>query len=176
MTGEQQVLCIVRNEGGVQTNFDILPAATEEAYLRAYPEERRGHAFLDFCREGDIDAIIHLIRDEEDDERDEGEIDDILRYSGTFEGAEGSGLHVAIRYKQEEVAWLLLALGSSLNWSRFPPAVLQAMESFGLSQEDRKPGTDIRSLQDGQQRSPAKLAEDIGTPWNEWIKDGRLIP
>jgi hypothetical protein len=157
-----QVLCTVRNEGGVQENFDILPPATEEAYLRTYPEERRGHAFLEFCREGDVDAIIHMIKDEddaeEDDEDDEegAQPDDnaeTLRYQGTFEGIQGSGLHVAIRYGRQEVAWLILALASSLDWSKFPPNVLQAMQNFELGPQDRTKGKDIRTLKDPEGRT-----------------------
>ncbi len=177
--GQQQVLCVVRNEGGVQPNFDILPRATEEAYLRTYPEERRGYAFLEFCREGDVDALLHLIKDEQDDDEEEelqDQEDDILRYKGTFEGIDGSALHVAIRYQQEEVAWLLLAMASTLDWSKFPRPVLQAMESLGLSKDDRKATPDIRTLTDSESRTPLALAQSVGGRWTGWITDGRFSP
>ncbi|OAG35908.1 hypothetical protein AYO21_09910 [Fonsecaea monophora] len=175
--GSQQVLVTLRNEGGVQERYDILPAATEEAYLRAYPEERKGHAYLEFCREGDIDAIIHMIKDsDEDDEQDDRNTGDILRYRGTFEGIEGSGLHVAIRYNQQEVAWLLLALGSQLDWAKFPSVVLQAMEGLGLRPEDRKGEPDIRTLIDSEGRTPAALARELKGVWTEWLKEDRLNP
>ena len=165
----------MRNEGGVQENFDILPSATEEAYLRAYPEERIGHAFLEFCREGDIDAIVHLIKDAElNDAEEESEKIDVLRYQGAFEGVEGSGLHVAIRYNQEEVAWLMLVLGSSLDWAQFPPQVLQGMNELNLSKEDRKSGIDVRSLRDSKGQTAAALAQDIGGLWSSWCDSGRL--
>lgn len=168
-------LCTVKNEGGTQSGYDILPAATEEAYLRAYPEERRGHGYLEFCREGDVDAIIHLIKDsEEDDAETEEDQIDILRYQGTFEGIEGSGLHVAIRYGQQEVAWLLLALGSGLDWSKFPPIVLQAMQGLELKKEDRRAKPDIRTLVDSEGRTPAALAAEVGGPWEEWLQEKRL--
>ncbi|KAL6241361.1 hypothetical protein RBB50_011625 [Rhinocladiella similis] len=174
-SGSQQVLVTLRNEGGVQEGYDILPAATEEAYLRAYPEERKGHAYLEFCREGDIDAIVHMIKDvDEDDEADEHS--DILRYRGTFEGIEGSGLHVAIRYQQQEVAWLLLALGSHLSWEKFPSIVLQAMEGLGLQKEDRNANPDIRSLKDSEGKTPLDLAKEVGEPWTDWLNQGRLSP
>lgn len=162
----------------MQTDYDILPTATEEAYLRAYPEERKGHAYLQFCREGDIDAIIHMIKDvdEEEDAEDEDNESDVLGYSGTFEGIEGSGLHVAIRYQQQEVAWLLLALGSQLEWSKFPDVVLQAMQGLGLGKEDRKAQTEIRSLKDSSGRTPADLAKEVGGIWIEWLNEGRLNP
>lgn len=175
--GSQQVLVTLRNEGGIQEGYDILPAATEEAYLRAYPEERRSHAFLEFCREGDIDAIIHMIKDvDEEEEEEEGGNGDILRYQGTFEGIEGSGLHVAIRYEREEVAWLLLALASQLDWDKFPAAVLQAMQGLGLQKEERNGEPDIRSLKDTEGRTPAALAQELGGIWTGWLSKGRLTP
>jgi hypothetical protein len=163
-------LVTLKNEGGLQKDYDILPAATEEAYLRAYPEERKGHAYLEFCREGDLDALVHMLKDEgeEDDEEEEGAID-LLRYQGTFEGIEGTGLHVAIRYQQQEVAWLLLALGSQLDWSNFPPVVLQAMQGIGLRKEDRQGDPDIRMLEDVEGRKPADLAKQLGGTWQEWL-------
>lgn len=175
-SGSQQVLVTLRNEGGVQEGYDILPAATEEAYLRAYPEERKGHAFLEFCREGDVDAIIHMIKDEDAGEDEDDGQADILRYRGTFEGIEGSGIHVAIRYQQQEVAWLLLALGSQLEWDRFPAVVLQAMQDLGLSKEDRNGEPDIRTLQDSEGRTPAALAKEVGGVWQEWLREGRFNP
>ena len=154
-----------------------MPSATEEAYLRTYPEERVGHAFLEFCREGDVDAIVHLIKDTElNDAEEECENVDILRYQGTFEGIEGSGLHVAIRYNREEVAWLMLALGSSLDWAQFPPRVLQGMKELNLKKEDRKAGIDVRSLQDSEGRTAAALAQDMGGVWSDWCNSGRLSP
>ncbi|EXJ89589.1 hypothetical protein A1O3_02656 [Capronia epimyces CBS 606.96] len=175
----QQVLVTLRNEGGVQEGYDILPAATEEAYLRAYPEERKGHAFLEFCREGDIDAIIHMIKDDDEDQEEDEQEDehtDLLRYRGTFEGIEGSGLHVAIRYQQQEVAWLLLALGSQLEWDKFPAAVLEAMPGMGLRKEERNGEPDIRTLEDSEGRTPAALALELGGVWGEWLREGRLSP
>lgn len=171
-------MVVLRNEGGTQKDYDILPAATEEAYLRAYPEERKGHAYLEFCREGDIDAIVHMIKDvESDDEAQDAEREqdsDLLRYRGTFEGVDGSGLHVAIRHNQQEVAWLLLALASGLEWSRFPDIVLQAMQGLDLQQEDRKAQPDIRTLQDSEGRTPAALAQEVGGIWTQWLSEGRL--
>lgn len=179
-TGRQQVLCTVRNEGGVQRDFDILPSATEEAYLRTYPEERVGRAFLEFCRVGDLDALVCLVRDagvavpEEEEENDVAIGKDVLRYTGTFEGIDGSGLHVAIRNNQLEVAWFLLSLASSLDWSDFPEPVLQAMDALGLEKRDRVAGPDIRSLRDSEERTAEGIAQEMGGPWTEWVKTGRL--
>lgn len=175
-SGQQQVLCTVRNEGGIQQDYDILPSASEEQYLTTYPEERIGHAFLEFIRQGDLDAVLHLIKDTElDDSDDDTEKVDILRYQGTFEGIEGSGLHVAVRYNQPQIAWLLLVLGSSYPWDKFPASVLGAMKEFNLSKEDRRAGTDLRSLKDSEGRTAADVAKEVGG-WAEWIQSGRLLP
>ena len=72
-SGEQQVLCTLNNEGGVQDNLDLMPRLTEETYLKAYPEDRKCRAFLEFCREGDYKAIIDMLQNDEVDEDDEDE-------------------------------------------------------------------------------------------------------
>lgn len=171
----QQVLVTLRNEGGVQKDYDILPVGIEESYLRTFPEERKGHAYLEFCREGDLDAIIHMVKDVDEEEDEAGHQQDILRYQGKSEG-NGSGLHVAIQHQQQEVAWLLLALGSQLEWDKFPAIVIQAMSGLGLQKSDRKGEPDIRTLTDDNGRTPADLAKEIGGPWEEWLREGRLIP
>lgn len=124
-----------------------------------------------------------MIKDQdEDDAEDADEVYDpentseTLRYQGTFEGIEGTGLHVAIRYAREDVAWLLLALASSLDWSKFPPTVLQTMQEFNLGPDDRVEGTDIRTLKDSDGRTAKVLAEQIGGVWTPWIQSGRLFP
>ena len=114
--------------------------------------------------------------DSEDDAELEDEEGDVLRYTGTFEGIEGSGLHVAARYGREDIAWLLLAMASTLEWDKFPKQVLQAMQSLGLTKEDRKATPDIRSLTDEKGRSPKDVAQEMGGLWLSWIADGRLTP
>lgn len=107
--------------------------------------------------------------DEDDDADAESPDTEFLTYSGTFEGIEGTGLHVAIRYGREDIAWLLLALASSLDWSQFPAPVLQAMSSLGLSKEDRVSGVEIRNVTDSDGLSPKALAEKVGGPWDAWL-------
>ena len=168
----------MRNEGGVQENFDILPLAQEEAYLRTYPEERKGRAFLEFCKDGDLDAIVHLVRDHDEDENEvEGEAADVLRYCGN--GAmtvDGSGLHLAIENGRVEVAWLLLFLASRLEIDAFPPGVLAGAQSLGLEIQDRKPDPDIRTLKNSHGLHAVEVAQRIGGQWLEWVDSGRLAP
>ena len=109
-SGEQQLLCNLKNEGGLQERLDILPILTEESYLKAYPEERRCRAFLEFCGEGDVEAIVDLLNDDDDGEEDEenssqgaGHGIDVLRYQDQV-GSIGSGLHVAVQNQRVEVA------------------------------------------------------------------------
>lgn len=117
-----------------------------------------------------------MIKEESEDDVEEDEEMDILRYVGTFEGISGSALHVAIRYQREEIAWLLLAMASQLDWSKFPQPVLQAMESLGLSKDDRQGTPDIRSLKDEEGRTSQQLAQEIGGSWSGWVADGRFQP
>ena len=122
-----------------------------------------------------------MIKDEQDSEEnheaDEPQTgSDILRYQGTFEGIEGSALHIAIRYGREDVAWLLLALASTLEWSKFPPPVLQAMEGFDLRPQDRVSGADIRTLKDSEGRTPNALAQQLGAEWRSWVEASRFLP
>lgn len=184
--GEQQLLCSLKNEGGLQEKLDILPILTEESYLKAYPEERKCRAFLEFCKEGDIEAITDLLYDDEDDEdQDEdeemattpvvGRNIDVLRYQDQI-GYTGTGLHVAIHNQRVEVAWLLLFLASTLDISQFPQEVLEAAQIFGLSREDQSGKGDIRSLRDAEGLTAEQRAARIGGVWDEWLRSGRLKP
>ena len=178
---EQRVICNLNNEGGMQEGIDILPILTEESYLKAYPEERKCRAFLEFCREGDVEAIVDVLND--DGEEDEEEINgkdrvadiendsaeaanrqpaDILRYQDPL-GSMVSGLHLAVINGTVEVIWLLLLLASNLDHSQFPMEVKRAAEQMGTTREDQTGKIDIRTLRD----SDGMTAEDIarGTVW-----------
>lgn len=178
-SGEQQLLCSLKNEGGLQERLDILPLLIEESYLKAYPEERKCRAFLEFCGEGDVEAIVDLLNDEDDDEDEEDANSsndiDVLRYQDQIESM-GTGLHVAIRNQRVEVAWLLLFLASRLSTSDFPEGVLQAAQGFGLQREVMNGKADIRALEDANGVTAEQLAASIGGVWNEWLQAGRLKP
>jgi len=183
-TGEQQLLCNLKNEGGVQERLDILPILMEESYLRTYPEERRSRAFLEFCGEGDVEAVVDLLNsdeheeDEEDEHSGETTIErdmDVLRHQDQV-GSMGSGLHIAIQNGREEMAWLLLFLASDLEIDRFPKEVLQAAQRLGIWREDRKGKTDIRTLKDSNGHTAESIAYSVQGPWHDWLQSGRLKP
>lgn len=188
-TGAQQVLCNLNNEGGLQENLDILPLLTEETYLRAYPNERKCRAFLEFCREGDMQAVIGIITDDTDsDEDDEDEemgdadeaggktigIDALLRYQDPI-GEMQSGLHAAVQAQSREVAWLLLLLASNLPLLEFPPEVFQEAEALGIMRGLTEDKVDIRSLRDANGKTAEDLAREVGGVWaTGWIGTGKL--
>ncbi|KAJ4408513.1 hypothetical protein N0V91_003164 [Didymella pomorum] len=187
-SGEQQVLSNLNNEGGLQENLDLLPLLTEETYLKAYPEDRKCRAFLEFCREGDYKAIIGMLQDDEVEEDDEDEdeemiddgqpqkdvgIDRLLRYQDPI-GEMQSGLHAAVQAQSREVAWLLLLLASNLDLMEFPPLVFQEAASMGIMRGLTEDKEDIRSLRDANGKSAEDYANEIGGVWNGWTGNGRL--
>lgn len=180
----------LHNEGGVQEGLDILPLLEEESYLRAYPEERRARAFLEFCREGDVGAVVEvLLRGvEEEDEEGQGEDGgeegqrgerrpavDVLRYQDSVNGMQ-SALHAAVAGGNREIAWLLLLLASRLPLEQFPSEVFQEAEVVGLMRtHDVAHKLDVRSLRDSSGRSAEDVARDLGGVWADWTGKGRLV-
>jgi hypothetical protein len=193
---QPRILVDMNNEGGKQEGIDIFPILQEESYLRAYPEERKCRAFLEFCREGDHKAIVDLLNsgDDEDSDDSDEEMDDddghanrenpmsgpskspaeILRYQDPLGGMQ-SGLHAAAANGHREVAWLLLLLASELPQIEFPPLVFQEAAAMGIMREDQDGLTDIRSLRDASGRSAEDVAvQEGGVVWNGWIHNQRL--
>lgn len=193
---QPRILVNMNNEGGLQESIDIFPILQEESYLRAYPEERKCRAFLEFCREGDHKAIVDLLNsgdDDEDDSDEDGDMEmdadarrenpmsgpskspaEILRYQDPLGGMQ-SGLHAAAANGHREVAWLLLLLASDLPQVEFPPLVFQEAAAMGIMRDDQDDLTDIRSLKDASGRSAEEVAvQEGGIVWNGWIGNGRL--
>lgn len=193
---QPQILVNLNNEGGRQEQIDIFPILQEESYLRAYPEERKSRAFLEFCREGDHKAIVELLQtpdeDEDEDEDEDGEAMDtdamrdhplsgptktpaeILRYQDPLGGMQ-SGLHAAAANGHREVAWLLLLLASGFPEIDFPPLVFQEAAAMGIMREDQSDLADIRSLRDAAGRTAEDVAvQEGGVIWNGWIGTGKL--
>lgn len=186
----QQIIVDLINEGGIQEQIDIFPILKEESYLRAYPEERKCRAFLEFCREGDHRAIVDLLKScEDDDDEDEDDIDvaemndsavtasktpdEILRYQDPI-GDMQSGLHAAAANGNREVAWLLLLLASKLPEIDMPALVFQEAEVLGMMRGNQEGKVDIRSLRDSHGQTAEDIAREYGVVWNGWIGNGRL--
>lgn len=190
-TGQQaqQIIVDLLNEGGLQEKIDIFPILKEESYLRAYPEERKCRAFLEFCREGDHRAIVDLLKSCSDNpDEDELEIDEmqdagaasakspdeILRYQDPI-GDMQSGLHAAAANGHREVAWLLLLLASQLPEMDIPALVYQEAAVLGIMRDEQDGKVDIRSLRDAHGRSAEDVAREVGVVWNGWIGNSRLV-
>ena len=175
-SGHEQVICNLHNEGGMQPGLDILPILAEESYLKAYPEERKCRAFLEFCREGDVEAIVDLLKavddSESEDDDDEGNDSvknedpiesyiplaaaDILRYQDPI-GSMYSALHIAVISEKVETVWLLLLLASTLE--HIPPEVIDGAETLGISRDDQTGKPDIRTLVDTDGRTAIQYAQ-----------------
>ena len=171
----------------MQADLDILPLLTEESYLKAYPEDRKARAFLEFCREGDYKAIVEMLQDDEIEEDDDGDeemgdseepgkevgIDRMLRYQDPI-GQMESGLHAAVHAQSREVAWLLLLLASNLDLKEFPALVFQEAASLGIMRGLTEDKVDIRSLKDANGKTAEEIAKEIGGVWVGWTDNQRL--
>ncbi|PSK46228.1 hypothetical protein B9Z65_5196 [Elsinoe australis] len=121
---------------------------------------------------------------EPEDEDDEDDEDDnvpgptaaqIMRYQDPLGNME-SGLHAAIANKNDEVAWLLLYLGTKLNYHEFPAVIFQETQNLGVQRQDQVDLVDIRALRDSEGRVPLQIAQEMGTYWRTWISSRRLVP
>lgn len=179
------MLCTLNNEGGVQDDLDIFPPLLEESHLKRHPEERKARAFLEFCREGDLSAVVELLQNDDDsdygsDDGDEMILDgrdksrvDILRYQDTL-GDGQSALHDAVVGGSHEIAWLLLYLASALSLELFPPDLVEQVQTIGFVRDDLSNKPDIRSLRDKRGRSAENWATDERSTWTEWLGNQRL--
>ncbi|XXH03884.1 hypothetical protein Hte_010292 [Hypoxylon texense] len=172
------ILTRYTNEGGVQENYDILPAITEEAYLEANPEARPARAYHVMCSEGDVGGIVDLLRDAEQAGGD-GEptmnAAQLIRYQDPLADAK-SGLHLAVEKGQEEVVWLLLWMASTLGTGAFPAPAVQAAEAMGIQRPSALASDDIRALTDNQGRTAEAVAAQMGGPWTTILESGALHP
>ena len=170
---QPQIITRYHNEGGVQTNLDILPLITEEAYLEANPAARPARAFMTMCGEGDVAGIVELLKALEED-ADEGDMSpgELLRWQDPLDGMK-TGLHVAIERGQQEAVWLLLWLASGLQTQSFPVEVAQAAEAMDSERETAN-GADIRGLRDGQEQTAADVARSMGSKWTGLLMEGVL--
>lgn len=176
--GQEQVLCNLNNEGGLQEGLDIMPLLVEAAYLRTYPEERKARAFVEFAGEGDVIAMIDMLEDGEDGEVDAGEEEgaqriDLLRFQDPLNGM-SSALHAAVTNGEITVAWLLLWLASGMDTARFPQEIAVQAQELGLSRESAMGRIDIRALRDAEGFTAKQRAASLGGIWTEWLQHGWL--
>ncbi|KAI1778180.1 hypothetical protein F4818DRAFT_405127 [Hypoxylon cercidicola] len=171
------ILIRYTNEGGVQENYDILPAITEEAYLEANPEARPARAYHVMCSEGDVGGIVDLLRDAEQTEEDELMMNaaQLIRYQDPLGGSK-SGLHLAVEKGQEEVVWLLLWIASTLGTGAFPGPAVQEAQAMGIERPSTLASDDIRALTDNQGRTAEAVAAQMGGLWTTILESGALHP
>ena len=171
-TGQEQILCNLNNEGGLQEGLDIMPLLIEASYLKTYPEERRARAFVEFAGEGDVISMVDMLKEDAEDSDGEGSID-LLRYQDPL-GGMNSALHAAVNSSNVTVAWLLLWLASSLETARFPLEIAAHARGMGVPRADATGKLDVRTLKDGDGMTAQQRATITGGTWNEWIKHGWL--
>ncbi|CAF9910090.1 MAG: hypothetical protein GOMPHAMPRED_006950 [Gomphillus americanus] len=184
---QESILVTLYNEGGLQHNLDILPLLVEESYLKAYPEERKARAFLEFVREGDAEAVVDLIRasaqnDEDEDEGVDGDGDDgmeeeeddeeeddvpqmsvasILRYQDLLDEGR-TALHIAVAKGNGEIVWLMLLLASNLELDAFPEQVQQVAAQLDIGRESQEGLVDVRTIRDADGRTAYDLVAGSG--------------
>ncbi|KAI0017471.1 hypothetical protein F4780DRAFT_594032 [Xylariomycetidae sp. FL0641] len=171
------VLARYASEGGVQENFDILPAITEEAYLEANPEARPARAYHVMCAEGDVEGIVELLKAAErgDGEEPRMSLPQLIRYQDPLANNK-SALHVAVEKSQDEAAWLLLWIASPLRTGNFPGPAMQAAQAMGLNRPETPLSEDIRALQDSQGRTAEAVAAEMDGVWSILVQAGALTP
>lgn len=179
-SGTQQIVCNLDNEGGMQEGIDILPLLVEASYLKAYPEDRKGRAFVEFAAEGDAMAMLGMLAEDDGDEEGDGQRQgtadtEVVRYQDPL-GGMNSALHVAVVNDCEVVAWLVLWLASGLEDGVFPAEVVQRAQEMEILRPSLMGKGDIRSLRNSEGRTAAQLAKERGELWRRWIDAGWLEP
>lgn len=168
-----QVLCDLTNEGGHQEAIDILPQLEEEGYLKAYPEERKARAFLEFCGQGDLEAMLGVLGDDQADEGEDVLAFDVLRYQDQLHDMK-SALHAAVMSGNEQIVWILLYLASDMPHEQFPSELREEAQGMGLPRSNGPGNVDIRTIKDKSGRTAEDVAREMGGSWDSWISSGRL--
>jgi hypothetical protein len=151
--------------------------------------------------QGDIEGAVGLWRDVEGGHSDSDEDDDMVEGDDAGDGGQAAGrvtmtvsqlirwqdtlnsdrsaLHVAVAADQEEMAWLLLWIGSTLRHGTYPAEAVEGARRLGL---DNPPvverGDDIRALKDRQGRTAGDLAAAKGpqSVWGRMVRAGVFEP
>lgn len=166
------ILAKYSNEGGVQTDLNIMDSITEEAYIQNHPEARPARAFQVMCSEGDVGGIVDLLQDASGEGADVGEL---IRYQDPLAEMK-SGLHLAVENQQEEVVWLLLWLSSTVPSESFPEMARQSAESMGLGRLHVDAAGDVRGLRDSQGRDAETMAQQSAGSLAGLLNAGVLTP
>lgn len=154
-----------------------MPLLVEASYLKAYPEDRKGRAFVEFAAEGDANAMLDILAKirsgEEGEEEQSLRTIDILRYQDPLREM-STALHVAVENHNQIVAWLLLWLASSLDSSVFPAEVVRLTQEMGILRQNMRNRVDIRSLENEDGKTAGQLAAMISGVWDQWVMKGWL--
>ena len=167
--GRTVVIVNIDNEGGRQTEMDILPVLTEENLLRAYPETRRSRVFLDYSRASNAWEIVDMIKEADGSDSEDADgvkqlpVSQMLRYQDPLDKMH-SALHIHIMHKDAQAALWLLFKASPIPLSSIPPEILAEFESVGEVRDPQEGLVDIRSLKDVNGRTAADYARD--TNWD----------
>lgn len=177
---EAAILTRYHNEGGLQSDLDILPTVREEAYLAANPGAIYARALHVMAGAGDVVGIVDLVLEmgqgiSEDDPTQLVGLTDLLDYRDPLSGGR-SALHVAVERSRPEVAWLLLWLMSQLAEEDFPPGGLQSATAVGLSRIPIRKDQDIRSLRNDAGQTAGEVARQLGGMWLPIVEAGILGP
>lgn len=179
-TGAQQIPCNINNEGGLQEGIDIMPILVEASYLKAYPEDRKARAFVEFAAEGDVTSMLDMLAEHDGDDEMDGPQQaatniEVLRYQDPL-GGMNSALHAAVVNNNEGIAWLLLWAASGLEDGVFPADVVQHARGMGIARGNLTGEVDIRSLMNSEGKTAAQLAIERGEFWTRWVDAGWLEP
>lgn len=176
-SGIQQILCNLDNEGGLQEGIDIMPLLVEASYLKAYPEDRKGRAFVEFAAEGDAMSMLDMLAEHDSDDGQQQATTDteIVRYQDPL-GGMNSALHVAVVNNNEGVAWLVLWLASGLDDDVFPAEIVRHAQEMEISRRSLAGQVDIRNLTNSEGMTAAQLAKERGELWTRWVDAGWLEP
>ncbi|PNS16106.1 Ubiquitin-conjugating enzyme E2 6 [Sphaceloma murrayae] len=113
--------------------------------------------------------------EEEDDGIPHPTAAQIMRYQDPL-GNMDTGLHAAIANRNDDVAWLLLFIGTNMNDHEFPAAILEETRSEGIQRQTQEGLVDIRSIRNAQGKVPLEIAQEMGDYWHTWLTSGRLVP
>lgn len=155
------------SEDGVQADVDLLPFLAEEASVRQHPLGRLSQALHHMCAEGDVAAMVELLRENSVSE-------ELLGWTDKMNN-ESSLLHVAVDRQHEEAVWLLLWLMSELPIESFPSAVRDIVEAMNLPRLHIGKILDIRNKRDCFGRTAEDLARQKPEAWAAMLEAKLLL-